>query len=471
MAIQNRRTFFHSMSAGAAGFFGLRHFIEADTDQGYENEFEKYGDLISDSANIVDLPKGFTYRVISKKGDQMSDGFLVPGLHDGMTAFSLDRDKVLLIRNHELSAEHIDQGPFGANYELLGKMDRKKIYDPASGKPFGGSTTNIIYDLKNGKVVQEFLSLTGTLTNCAGGPTPWRTWISCEENVTRKGEGSEKDHGYNFEVPSFTKPQIANPIPLKDMGRFNHEAVAIDPRTGIVYQTEDRDDGLIYRFIPNVYGRLIKGGKLQALAIRDSSGIDLRNWPKANNCDKASNLTEIDAGIKVGDSLDVFWIDLDNVESPNDDLRLRGHQQGAAIFARGEGMWYDNNTVYFACTNGGKNQSGQIFKYVPSIHEGTKKEDNNTGKLTLFVEPNNTNIVEFADNLTVAPWGDIIIAEDGPKVQYLRGITPEGKMYTLARNSLNLVEFAGPCFSKNHNSLFVNMQIPGLTLEITGPWK
>ena len=162
---------------------------------------------------------------------------------------------------------------------------------------------------------------------------------------------------------------------------------------------------------------------------------------------------------------------MDNVESPNDDLRLRGHQQGAAIFARGEGMWYDNNTVYFACTNGGKNQSGQIFKYVPSIHEGTKKEDNNTGKLTLFVEPNNTNIVEFADNLTVAPWGDIIIAEDGPKVQYLRGITPEGKMYTLARNSLNLVEFAGPCFSKNHNSLFVNMQIPGLTLEITGPWK
>ena len=134
----------------------------------------------------------------------MSDGLHVPGLHDGMGAFSLDKDRVLLIRSHELSVGNTDQGPFGPNYELLGKVDPAKIYDSGSGKPFCGGTTNLIYDVRKRQVTQEFLSLTGTLTNCAGGPTPWGSWISCEENVSKEGEGREKDHGYNFEVPPFT---------------------------------------------------------------------------------------------------------------------------------------------------------------------------------------------------------------------------------------------------------------------------
>ncbi len=472
--MRNRRNFFGKLTAGAAGFLGLRRFVEAKPNfQNYENEFKHYGDLIPDPAKLVDLPKDFSYKVISSKGDVMSDGLLVPGLHDGMAAFSLDKHRVLLIRNHELSVGNLDQGPFGPNYERLGNVDPKKIYDSASGKPFCGGTTNLIYDVRKRQVTQEFLSLTGTLTNCAGGPTPWGSWISCEEDVTKKGEGREKDHGYNFEVPPFTRPQLADPIPLREMGRFNHEAVAVEPKSGIVYQTEDRENGLIYRFIPNAPGNLKKGGRLQALSIRDAKSFDMRNWPSGTvvDCEESTERTKQVVSIQVGMALDVRWIDLDDVESPNDDLRLRGNQQGAAIFARGEGMWYDNNTVYFACTNGGKNKSGQIFKYTPSLYEGTKKENTQPGKITLFAEPNNTKIVEFADNLTVAPWGDLIIAEDGPEIQYLRGITPQGKMYTLARNSLNLVEFAGPCFSKNHKSLFVNMQSPGITLEITGPWQ
>ena len=477
--MDNRRQFIKKIPALAAGFTGLKKFTETSvlSTQGYENQIDIYGDLIKDPQHLIDLPKNFTYKIISQKGNLMTDGLFVPGMPDGMAAFPVNMDKVLLIRNHELNLEHFNESPFGILNERFNKIDSNLVYDIGNKSPHLGGCTNILYDTKKRKVLSEFLSLAGTIRNCAGGPTPWGSWISCEEDVTVKGGKSMKNHGYNFEVPGYLKPQLAEPFPLKEMGRFNHEAIAIDPRTSIVYQTEDRDDGLIYRYIPNVKGKLNKGGKLQALAIRENKGHDMRNWPIETNTN-SENLdfipdrpTKRSAGIEIGQSLDVEWIDLENIESPNDDLRHRGHQIGAARFARGEGMWYDNNTIYFACTNGGYNKSGQIFKYTPSPHEGSSEEETKSGVITLFIEPNNTNIVEFADNITVAPWGDLIIAEDGPQKQYLRGITPHGKIYTLACNSWNLVEFAGPCFSTNQNSLFVNIQSPGLTLEITGPWK
>ena len=112
--MRNRRNFFGKLTTGAAGFLGLRRFVEAKPNfQDYENEFKYYGDLIPDPAKLVDLPKDFSYKVISRKGDVMSDGLLVPGLHDGMAAFSLDKDRVLLIRNHEISLDNMEQGPFG----------------------------------------------------------------------------------------------------------------------------------------------------------------------------------------------------------------------------------------------------------------------------------------------------------------------------------------------------------------------
>ena len=477
--MKNRRQFINFFSAVAAGFVGLKHFTEASITgkQDYENQIDIYGDLVKDPQRLIDLPKNFSYRVISKKGNIMTDGLYVPGAPDGMAAFPVNKDRVLLIRNHELNPDQFNEGPFGIINERFDRIDSNLVYDLGKDMPHLGGCTNILYDLNKRKVIREFLSLAGTIRNCAGGPTPWGTWISCEEDVTLKGAQSLKNHGYNFEVPGYLEPQLANPIPLKEMGRFNHEAVAIDPKTGIVYQTEDRDDGLIYRFIPNVKGELAKGGKLQAMAIREKKSLDTRNWPLEINTN-TENLDFIPdrpiartIGIEIGHSLEIEWVDLDNIESPDDDLRQRGYQMGAARFARGEGMWHDNNNIFFACTNGGFNKSGQIFKYIPSSFEGTPKEESAPGILTLFIEPNNTNIVEFADNITVAPWGDLIIAEDGPQLQYLRGITPAGKIYTLACNSRNLVEFTGPCFSANHNSLFVNMQSPGLTLEITGPWK
>jgi secreted PhoX family phosphatase len=240
------------------------------------------------------------------------------------------------------------------------------------------------------------------------------------------------------------------------MGRFNHEAVCVDPRTGIVYLTEDRHDSLIYRFIPRVKRKLERGGILQALCVRAQKGYDTRNWEGQY--------------LKPGEALETEWITLSNVDVPEDDLRLRGYEQGAARFARGEGMWFGNNEVYFACTNGGREKAGQIFKYIPSQQEGKPLEKSNPGRLVLFAEPNNTEILRYSDNLTVSPWGDVVFVEDN-NTAHMRGITPQGTIYNIARNIGSRSELAGVCFSPSGKTLFVNIQDQGLTYAVTGPWQ
>ncbi len=297
--------------------------------------------------------------------------------------------------------------------------------------------------------------MAGTNRNCAGGITPWNTWITCEEDVTPKMNDNETEHGYNFEIPA-QSIKLTTPVALKAMGRFNHEAVSVNPKSGFVYQTEDAGDGLIYRFIPKTKGKLQNGGTLQALKIKDQPGFDTRNWEEKT--------------MSIGDSLEVEWITLDDVEAPENDLRLRGRAKGAAVFARGEGMWYGKNEIYFACTNGGIKNLGQVFKYIPSSKEGSSAESGAPGKLLLFAESDNMETLKNCDNLTVAPWGDVILCEDHPDA-YLRGITPEGKGYTIARNIFSDSELAGICFSPSGKHMFVNIQNQGLTLAISGPWE
>ncbi len=388
----------------------------------------------------------------------MDDGLIVPGDHDGMAAFPGPDGMTILVRNHELSPDELGKSAFGVNYEMLDLIDQKMLYDLGRGmRPSIGGTTTLLYDTQSGELVRHFLSLCGTNRNCAGGPTPWNTWISCEENVSRAGAIAEKDHGFNFEVPVSEDSGLVEATPLTAMGRFNHEAVAVDPESGIVYQTEDRNNGLIYRFIPDQPGKLADGGRLQALALRDMPSADTRNWNTQT--------------IPIGEPLPVDWIDLDEILAPEDDLRTRGFALGAARFARGEGMWYGNGAVYFACRNGGADESGQIWKYIPSPSEGAAGELNEPGHLELFVEPNDSNLIEGADNLTVAPWGDLIICEDGDGSQFLNLVTPNGEICKLAKNSLNTDEFAGATFSPDGSTLFVNIQKPGITIAITGPWQ
>lgn len=455
----SRRHFLRSSAGVAAGFASLRFLAGCDDSPSLSLH-------VPDPRRVFDLPEGFRYSVLSRTGDLMDDGLLVPGAHDGMAAFPGSDGLTLLVRNHEMSAADKHAGAFGPKNELLPRISRNFLYDYGRGRmPCLGGTTTLVFDTRAQRLERHFLSLAGTVRNCAGGPTPWNSWVSCEETVQLADDTYEQDHGYNFEVPARADIGLAVPYPIRAMGRFNHEAIAVDPRTGIVYQTEDRDDGLIYRYIPNVRGQLQSGGRLEALKIRDRASCDTRNWRD-------------ESLVAQGSVLDVEWVPLRDIQSPDDQLRYQGfYAAGAARFARGEGMWWGHGSVYFACTTGGHAKKGQIWRYRPSPREGTSDEAQQPGRLELFVEPNNHNVVENADNLTVAPWGDLFVAEDGGQSRggtspdnYLLRITPTGQVSRFGRNALNKSELCGPVFSPDGSTLFVNIQNPGLTLAITGPW-
>ena len=440
--MRTRRSFLLHTSSIALGFSGLRRLSA-------ENENSPralgYGPLLSDSDKILDLPDGFSYKIIGRSGEAMSDGLVLPGSPDGMAAFPGKANEVIVVRNHEISTGVSSaEGAFGRRNEFLKKVSKDRFYDSGDKSPCLGGTSTFVYDTEAKTVVRQFLSLAGTIRNCAGGPTPWNSWITCEETVVGAGGNLARDHGWCFDVPATDQPALADPIPLKAMGRFNHEAVAVDPDTGDVFETEDRHDGLIYRFVPKVKGTLAKGGKLYALCIKKKPGLDTRNWKKQT--------------FPLGHSEKIEWVEMKDVESPRDDLRFRGVKKGAAVFARGEGMWYSQGSIFIACTNGGKKQRGQIWKLT-------------SDKLELYAEPNDADLVDNCDNLTVSPCGDLILCEDGKGDQFLSVLTPKGKIFKLAKNAKSSGEFAGACFSPDGSTLFVNMQREGLTLTITGPWK
>lgn len=457
----SRRAFLGA-SAASLAFAGYARAQEEMSEDTYRNEVEGYGPLQEDPYRIFDLPAGFSYRIISQGGETMDDGLLVPDKFDGMGSFGLGPDRVILVRNHELKVTDRNFGPLGLGRRLTG-LDKTKAYDlDDDGFALPGGTTTLVYNLKTGRTEKQHLSLTGTTVNCAGGVTPWGSWLSCEEVTTQAGFNVGKDHGYVFEVPSRAKG-LVQAVPLKALGRFKHEAACVDPRTGIVYLTEDKDDSLLYRLITAAPGELLKGGRLQALGfVEEPEGCDTRNWEGAT-------------GMAPGSWRKARWIDLDDVEAPDDDLRLRGAQGGAAIFARGEGIFWGNNELYFTCTSGGAGGAGQIMRYVPSAREGHPDEKDAPGRVQLFVESADRNVLDYADNITIAPWGHIIACEDrysDVERNHLKGITPEGKVYTIGRNVFRgNAELAGVCFSPDGSTMFLNIYQPGITLAITGPWS
>lgn len=456
MRIPKTRRDFLKDTALAAGFIGLQAYMTGCS----KGHSIGYGPLLDDPNKLVRLPKGFSYTTFSQTGELMDDGLYVPGKHDGMAAFPLDDDRVILVRNHEMGPGDPENGPFKGDAELA-KQYSERHYDAAkdTGNSSGGTST-LIFNTKTQKLEQHSLSLLGSIRNCSGGPTPWGSWITCEETNLLKGGDFEKDHGYCFEVPASAEMGLALPVPIKGMGRFNHEAVAVDPASGIVYLTEDRGDGLIYRYIPHEPGKLINGGKLQALAITGEPSRDTRNWAEENQPEFAKDIP-----------VSTYWVDVENVEAPDDKLRYRGFEDGAARFARGEGMFYGNGSVYFACTNGGLEKFGQIFKYTPSPDEGLELESKSPGQLELFVESHDSQLMQACDNLTVAPWGDVVICEDDNESSAIVGITPKGELYHMGHVAIKS-ELAGACFSPDGSTLFVNIQHrPGQTLAITGPWK
>lgn len=448
-------------SLAALAMAGWARFGLAQPAESYHNEVPGYGPLQPDPAGYFDLPRGFSYKVLSRAGETMDDGFRTPDKFDGMGCIALADGRLALVRNHELGMGSEAQGPAGSDPALEQRLAAASVFDRGkSGRVLPGGTTTLVLDSRGRRVLSRHLSLAGTSTNCAGGVTPWGSWLTCEETVVAAPD-TGASHGWVFEVPA-AGSGLVRPLPLTAMGRFRHEAAAVDPGTGIVYQTEDRDDGLFYRFIPRTLGKLADGGRLQALAI-DSGLGDTRNW---NGADMAP-----------GRPMPVRWIDLDDVESPQDDLRQRGHAAGAALFARGEGihlgMRQDGRSeFFFTCTSGGAGRYGQIMRYVPAPGSGAADRVSQRGEIELFHESHDPQLMDYADNITVAPWGHLIVCEDrsSNKINHLRGVTPAGKTYTVARLHAE-TELAGACFSPDGRVLFVNAYAPGRTLAITGPWR
>lgn len=389
--------------------------------------------LVPDPRGVLDLPPGFSYQVLARRGDAMSDGGKVPDNADGMGCFELPGGRLALVCNHELTP----------NEDAGGNPSPAFDYRD-NGSVLPGGTTTLVLDARTLKLLQHYRSLAGTIRNCAGGVTPWGSWLSCEENTTRAGQGVKQDHGWIFEVPA-DAPGPVDPVPLKAMGRFNHEAAAVDPVTGAVYLTEDREDGLLYRFLPATPGRLAAGGRLQALVI---DGL-----PDSRNRERVA--------FAPGSWHKARWIDLDNPESPADDLRKRGAARGATLFSRGEGIHMGTRELYFCCTSGGAARLGQIFRLRPASDE-----------LQLFFESTSIEQFNFGDNLTVAPNGHLVVCEDQYTQNvdnHLRGITPAGEAYPIGRLRLQ-TELAGACFSPDGRVMFVNVFSPTMTLAITGPW-
>jgi uncharacterized protein len=447
----SRRHFLTIAGAGTAGSFllsGLEN-LYGNTKSTFKSPTVRgYGALIKDPQGILDLPAGFRYQIVSRTGTQMSDRSLSPSNFDGMEAFSGKNGTTILVRNHELYPK--------AQSRVIAAPDL--MYDPDCA---GGTTTLVVN--KNRQLIKEYVSLAGTAVNCAGGKTPWGTWISCEENIQMPGipdsRGAvSKPHGYNFEVPVNSQTPV-KPVPLVAMGRFRHEAISVDPRTGIVYQTEDDPIGLFYRFIPKQTGKLAAGGILEALKIVGKPQVNTKqNFP-------------------VQQKFAVEWVRIEEPNPTGNTVKAEGFTKGAAQFMRGEGICYVNGSFYFTCTQGGNPDltaklkageeprgTGQIWKYTPS------KTAKNGGSIELFLEPNNTNIFDMPDNITVAPNGHLITCEDGKGEQRLIGITPQGGVYTFARNARDNSEFAGSCFSPDGRTMFVNIYDPGLTLAVWGKW-
>ncbi|MEV0635614.1 alkaline phosphatase PhoX [Streptomyces sp. NPDC050619] len=422
-----------------------------------------YGPLLTDPKGILALPAGFSYRVITYSGKtKLESGEITPSNHDGTAAFAGPRGTTLLVNNHEL------KGP-RANWTYPVPLTEGLVYDPAAS---GGCT---VVEVRPDGQVAEWVGIAGTSTNCAGGSTPWGTWLTCEENSDRAGtNGMTKDHGYVFEVDPRDRRANKNPKPLKFFGRYDHEAVVIDPRRGHAYLTEDasKPNGLFFRWTPPKgfeYGH----GKLRTLA--DDAGV-----LQAPKCYDSGGkfVDDLSRATKTGTVYGVDWVDVPDRDAQTVPVRKQFADGEITRARKLEGMWWGDGGAYivssYAREESPVQHDGQVWFYDPTRRTLTLKV-----LLGVNPDPSVDGAFDGPDNITVSPYGGLILAEDGEGISHLFGATDSGRTYPIARNDLNVgteeepeySEFAGVTFSPDGTTLFANIQTPGILVAITGPWK
>lgn len=465
----DRRTFIYSLAYGSVGIatacssFTRREELFAQKADLTKVTAAGYGELFPVPAKntgetFLKLPKGFEYNVIGTQGSQLTDGRPTPTLHDGMATFKVGKE-LRIVRNHEVTG--------GKKPRPGSAIGIENHYDETAG----GGTTTLIVDPKTRTIVRDFVSLSGTLINCSGGPTPWGSWISCEETTLgpairtdsngNKTGGFPKPHGYCFEVHASANTN-APAVPLKAMGRFEHEAVAVDRHSGVVYMTEDFATCGFYRFLPDRKKQLAAGGVLQMLAIKDKPQYDARTGQKLNT------------------ALEANWVTIDRPDPPETDedtlaVYKQGLAKGAATFARLEGCCADTHgRVYFSSTNGGDSKGGQIWKYEPTSKDA--------GRLTLLFESTDRKVLDMPDNLCLMPKSNLLfVCEDsdyvgvgGTPENLVRILTPDGRIADFAENISTAApkgEFAGSTFSPDGKTFYVNIQQVGATFAIWGDFS
>jgi secreted PhoX family phosphatase len=448
---------------------------------------------------LLQLPEGFSYQSFGWTGDLMADGKPTPAAHDGMAVvrsrYVNGAPELTLIRNHENGID-----------TRTGMISNAAVYDSsativfedqneeeATGPLAGGNTALIFAD---GKFTEARPVLAGTLWNCAGGPMPWGTWLTCEEGKEDFADMGGKTHGYVFEVSA--NPGETSAVPIKAMGRMDHEAVAMDPFTGAIYLTEDdRNQSGLYKFVPadnsKKLGALEQGGTLWMAKVAGSDKVDL--------------LTP-----SMGDSHQLEWVQIDDpdlapqsfTEAPHEADNMasgpfvQGRNKGALRMSRLEGAWYSasDRLIYITDTSSGVDAEGKIGRGDGSVWT----LDPATDRLSCLYQSDNRAAGNNFDNVAVSPRGGVILCEDGDEYedefgagQRMMGLTPAGETYLFARNNMTLtaaelaaagkstefikegdyrqMEWAGVTFDPSGRWMFVNIQTPGVTFAITGPWE